>query len=91
MNTTRATLHYVSQSGKSACISTKANKFATARTVGFVASQPEFLDENGEAKEGYEFDLPTGWTLEPMVTEDGEPIVTKDGEQKNRFQWNLTN
>lgn len=89
MNSTVATLHYVSKSGKSACISTKANKFATARTVGFVACQPEFVDEEGNAKEGMEFDLPAGWELEPMVTEDGEPIETASGEQKMRFQWNL--
>ena len=76
-------LHYASKSGKSACISVVANEFATNRTVGFVRNSESLQDK----KEGYEFDLPDGWHLEPMTTEDGEPILTKDGQQKMRFQW----
>ena len=89
MNTV-ATLHYHSASGKSACISTKVNEFATDRTVGFVANGPTLKDQ----EEGFQFPLPGGWHLVPMVDEEGNPIMTKgnpekDEEpvQKNRFQW----
>jgi hypothetical protein len=78
-----ATFHYVTKSGKSACISTVANQFSTNRTVGFVKNASIF---DGQ-EEGYKFELPGGWHLEPMVTEEGEPILTKDGQQKQRFQW----
>jgi len=85
-----AVLHYHSASGKSACVSVKANEFATNRTVGFVANGPTLKDQ----EEGFEFQLPSGWRLEPMFAEIGDPIMTKGDPEKNvppvqkqRFQW----
>lgn len=85
-----ALLNYHSESGKSACISVKANEFASSRTVGFVSNGPTLKDQ----EKGFEFNLPDGWHLEPMVTEDGDPIMTKGDpdnnippQQKQRFCW----
>ena len=90
MNSTKAKLHYITESGKSACVSTKPNEFASNHVVGFVALGPTLKDK----EEGFEFDLPGGWTLEPMYVWDNEakaftdePVLTKDGEHKKRFVW----
>ena len=87
---TLATLHYHSESKKSACISTKINEFASKRTVGFVTNGASLKDQ----AEGFEFTLPGGWHLEAMVAEDGKPIMTKGDpdkkippQQKMRFEW----
>ena len=81
-NLITATLKYFSQSGKSAFITTASNPFSMDSIAGYVnASSISNLEP------GATFKMPAGFTLKPMINEDGEPFTTKSGDVRMKFVW----
>tara|TARA_B100000482_G_C12327604_1_gene187418 strand:+ start:122 stop:376 length:255 start_codon:yes stop_codon:yes gene_type:complete len=81
-NLITATLKYFSQSGKSAFITTASNPFSMDSIAGYVNASSILNLEPGST-----FKMPQGFTLKPMVNEDGEPFTTKSGEVRMKFVW----
>lgn len=61
---------------KSALILVRANAFVFAATPVYVPKEAVAAD----IEEGDSIEIPDGYTLVPMVSEDGEVRVTKTGE-----------
>lgn len=71
------------ESGKSSLILVKANKFVMSWTPVYVPA-----DACAGMAEDQEFNIPDGYTLVPLVSEDGEPRTAKDGSILHSLVWN---
>lgn len=74
---------YHSERGeKSALLLVKANKFQFVPSCAYVPREAVADHEVGD-----EFYIPDGYSLAPMVGEDGEVRTTKDGEPLHTLIW----
>ena len=81
-NLVTSTLKYFSKSKKSAFITTASNPFSMDKVAGYVLADSILNLEPNDT-----FKMPGGFTLKPMLNEDGEPFVTKNGEVRMKFVW----
>lgn len=76
---------------KSALILVKANQFVFGWTPVYVPRGP-FTNEAGEVlevytKENHTFSIPDGYTLVPIVDENGEVRTTTDGQELRQLAY----
>ena len=81
-NLVTSTLKYFSKSKKSAFITTASNPFSMDKVAGYVNASSILNLQPDDT-----FEMPGGFTLKPMLNEDGEPFVTKNGEVRMKFCW----
>jgi len=69
-----ATFYRITESGKSALILLRKNAFSFEQVPVYVPAKPCEGMEQGD-----EFEIPEGYTIVPMLNEDGTNRTTKDG------------
>lgn len=77
-----AKLHRISDSGKSALILVRKNKFEFSASPAYIPAAAVADLEAGES-----FELPDGFEFVPMMDEDGNPYTTKDGQPLHCLKW----
>lgn len=72
----------MTESGKSALCTVKANPFALGGTPVYLAAAPF-----AECTKGDGVEIPDGFTFVPLLDKDGEALTTKDGSTRQTLQW----
>lgn len=77
-----AKLHRISDSGKSALILVRKNKYEFGSRPAYIPAAAVEGVEPGES-----FELPDGYEFVPMVDQDGVPYTTEGGDVLHCLQW----